>query len=127
MKTISIFLALINSLFAGLLIALDLSYHGFLQGTPWWSLLKLSTAALIILVGVSVWLGEMGVLPPGPVLLGGLFLFALGPVTIVWAIHVALTTGDVDYYLAVYGMSLMIQGLTSLLGGKGETKSAAAS
>ena len=127
MKTISIFLALINSLFAGLLIALDLSYHGFLQGTPWWSLLKLSTAALIILVGVSVWLGEMGVFPPGPVLLGGLFLFALGPVTIVWAIHVALTTGNVEYHMAFYGMSLMIQGMASLLGVAGEARSVTAS
>ena len=116
MKTISIFLALINSLFAGLLIALDLSYHGFLQDTPWWSLLKLSTAALIILVGVSVWLGEMGVLPPGPILLGGLFLFALGPATIVWAIHVALTTGNIEFHMAFYGASLMVQGLASLLG-----------
>ena len=127
MKTISIFLALINSLFAGFLIALDLSYHGFLQGTPWWSLLKLSTAALIILVGVSVWLGEMGVFPPGPVLLGGLFLFALGPVTIVWAIHVALTTGNVEYHMAFYGTSLMIQGMASLLGVKDETRKVTAS
>ena len=124
MKTVSIFLALINSLFAGFLIALDLSYHGFLQGTPWWSLLKLSTAALIIVAGASVWLGEMGVLPPGPILLGGLFLFALGPATIVWAIHVALTTGDVEYHMAVYGMSLMVQGMASLLGTAGESRNA---
>jgi hypothetical protein len=127
MKTISIFLALINSLFAGLLIALDLSYHGFLQGTPWWSLLKLSTAALIIVVGVSVWLGEMGLLPTGPVLLGGLFLFALGPVTIVWTIHVALTTGDMEYYMAAYGMSLMIQGMASLMGMMRKSKGVIAS
>jgi len=127
MKTVSIFLALINSLFAGLLIALDLSSHGFLQGSPWWSLLKLSTATLIIVVGVSVWLGEMGLLPPGPILLGGLFLFALGPVTIVWTIHVALTTGDVEYYMAVYGMSLMVQGMASLLGIAGESRRVTAS
>ena len=127
MKTVSIFLALINSLFAGFLIAVDLSYHGFLQGTPWWSLLKLSTAALIIVVGVSAWLGEMGLLPPGPVLLGGLFLFALGPVTIVWAVHVALTTGDIEYHMAVYGMSLMVQGMASLMGARGETKNAVTS
>lgn len=127
MKTVSIFLALINSLFAGFLIALDLSYHGFLQGTPWWSLLKLSTASLIIVVGVSVWLSEMGVLPPGPILLGGLFLFALGPGTIVWAIHVALTTGYIEYHMAVYGMSLMIQGMASLMGVAGESRSMTAS
>ena len=116
MKTISIFLALINSLFAGFLIALDLSYHGFLQGTPWWSLLKLSTAGMIIVVGLSVWLGEMGILSPGPSLLGGVFLIALGPATVVWAIHVALTTGNIEFHMAFYGVSLMLQGLASLLG-----------
>ena len=116
MKTISIFLALINSIFAGFLIALDLSYHGFLQGTPWWSLLKLSTAGLIIVVGVSVWLAEMRVLPSGPVLLGGIFLIALGPATIVWAVHVALTTGTIEFHMAIYGVSLMVQGLASLMG-----------
>lgn len=116
MKTISIFLALINSLFAGFLIALDLSYHGFLQGTPWWSLLKLSTAGMIIVVGLSVWLGEMGILSPGPGLLGGVFLIALGPATVVWAIHVALTTGNIEFHMAFYGASLMVQGLASLLG-----------
>lgn len=47
MKTISIFLALINSLFAGFLIALDLSYNEIHIGTLWWSLLKLGTASLI--------------------------------------------------------------------------------
>ena len=116
MKTISIFLALINSLFAGLLIAVDLSYYGFLQGTWWWSLLKLSAAGMIITVGVCVWLSEMGVLSSGPVLLGGVFLIALGPATIVWAVHVALTTGTIEFHMAVYGVSLMVQGLASLLG-----------
>lgn len=116
MKTISIFLALINSLFAGLLIAVDLSYHGFLQGTWWWSLLKLSAAGMIIIVGVCVWLSEMGVLSSGPVLLGGVFLIALGPATIVWAVHVALTTGTIEFHMAVYGVSLMVQGLASLMG-----------
>ena len=116
MKTVSIFLALINSLFAGLLIAVDLSYHGFLQGTWWWSLLKLSAAGMIIIVGVCVWLSEMGVLSSGPVSLGGVFLIALGPATIVWAVHVALTTGTIEFHMAVYGVSLMVQGLASLIG-----------
>ena len=116
MKTVSIFLALLNSLFAGLLIVLDLSYHGFLQGVWWWSLLKLSVAGLVIVAGVCVWLREMGLVPPGIVLLGGLFLFALGPATLVWAVHVALSTGDIRFHMAIFGMSLMVQGMASLLG-----------
>ncbi len=116
MKTVSIFLALLNSLFAGFLIALDLSYNGIHRADLWWSLLKLSTASLIIVTGISTWLGAMELIPPGPIVLGGLFLFALGPATIVWAIHVALTTGTTEVHMAIYGVSLMIQGVASLLG-----------
>ena len=116
MKTISIFLALINSLFAGFLIALDLSYNGIHTGSLWWSLMKISTASFIILIGITVWLGAMGTISQGPILLGSVFLIALGPATIVWALHVALTTGDMEYHMAVYGASLMVQGVASLLG-----------
>lgn len=116
MKTISIFLALINSLFAGFLILLDLSYSGFPPGNPGWSLLKLSAASAVILVGFSAWLGELGLLRPGPILLGDLFLIALGPATIVWAVHVALTSGEVEFHMVVFAMSLLAQGMSSLLG-----------
>ena len=127
MKTISIFLALLNSLFAGFLIALDLSYNGIHLGGLWWSLIKLSTAALIIAIGITVWLEIMGLIRSGPILLGSLFLIALGPATIVWALHLALTTGDVKYHMAIYAGSLMVQGLTSLLGTASETRNATAS
>lgn len=116
MKTISIFLALLNSLFAGFLILLDLSYSGFPPGSPVWSLLKLSAAAAVILVGAAAWLGELGLLRPGPILLGDLFLIALGPATIVWAVHVALTSGDIKFHMVVFAMSLLAQGMASLLG-----------
>jgi hypothetical protein len=116
MKTISIFLALINLLFAGFLIALDLSYNEIHLHTLWWSLLKLSTAMVIIAIGIIVWLEVTGAIRPTLVLLGSIFLIALGPATIVWAVHVALTTGNVDVHMAIYGGSLMVQGLASLLG-----------
>jgi hypothetical protein len=116
MKTISIFLALINLLFAGFLIALDFSYNEIHLNTVWWSLLKLSTAVLIIIIGIIVWLEVTGAIRPTLVLLGSIFLIALGPATIVWAVHVALTTDNVEVHMAVYGGSLMVQGMASLLG-----------
>lgn len=118
-KTISIFLALLNALFAGFLILLDLSYSGLHPGSLGWSFLKLSAALAIIVIGAAAWLGELGLLHPGPILLGGLFLIALGPATLVWTIHVALTTGDIEFHMAVYAVSLMAQGMTSLLGTAG--------
>jgi len=116
MKTISIFLALINLLFAGFLIALDLSYTDLHQGIQWWSLIKLSIALLIIIISLSSWLGVTGLIQPGLIFLGNMFLIALGPAAIVWAFHVAMTTGRMEYHMAVYGGSLMVQGVVSLLG-----------
>lgn len=125
MKTISIFLALVNSIFAGFLIVLDLSNNGIHQSILWWMLIKLSAASLVIAVGVFTWLGVSGAIQPGLVLLGNLFLVALGPATIVWTLHVALVTGDVEYYMAIYGGTLLTQGIASLLGFAGESRNAA--
>ena len=127
MKTVSIFLALVNSLFAGFLIALDLSYNEIHLGNLLWSTTKLSTASFIIVIGVSTWLEVMGLIKTGPILLGGLFLIGLGPATIVWAVHLALTTGNMEYHMAVYSGSLIIQGLASLLGTASGTRNAIAS
>jgi len=127
MKTVSIFLALINSLFAGFLIALNLSYNGIQWGILWWSLAKLSTASSIIVIGIAVWLEAMGVMRPNLILLGGLFLIALGPATIVWALHIALTTGRAEYHMAVYAGSLIVQGMASLFGFTEESRKVTAS
>lgn len=127
MKTVSIFLALVNSIFAGFLIVLDLSSYGIHQSMLWWMLIKLSAASLVIAVGICTWLGVTGIVQPGLVLLSNLFLVALGPATIVWTLHVALVTGDVEYYMAIYSGSLLIQGMTSLLGFTGESRNVALS
>ena len=124
-KTISIFLALVNSIFAGFLIVLDLSANGIHQSIMLWMLIKLSAASLVIVIGVATWLGVTGSVQPGLVSLGNLFLVALGPATIVWTLHVALVTGDVEYYMAIYGGALLMQGLTSLLGFASESRNVA--
>ena len=124
-KTISIFLALVNSIFAGFLILLDLSHNGIHQSILVWMLIKLSAATLVIAVGVFTWLGVSGAIQPGLVLLGNLFLVALGPMTMVWTLHVALVTGDVEYHMAIFGGALLMQGLTSLLGFGGVSRNVA--
>jgi hypothetical protein len=116
MKTISIFLALINSLVAGLLIAFSLSGSEIRQAAAWWTVLKTLAAFSIILIGVLTWLANMRTVRPGLVSLGSLFLVGLGTATIVWTLHLALVTGDAEYYMLVYGGSLIVQGVSSLFG-----------
>ncbi len=116
MKTISIFLALINSLVAGLLIAFSLSGGEVRQAAAWWTLMKTLAAFSVIVIGVLTWLASMRTVRPGLMSLGSLFLVGLGAATIVWTLHLALVTGDAEYYMLVYGGSLIVQGASSLFG-----------
>ncbi len=116
MKTISIFLALINALVAGLLIAFSLSGSEIRQVAAWWTLLKTLSALSVILIGSLTWLAGMRTVNPGLMSLASLILVALGTATIVWTLHLALVTGDSEYYMLAYGGSLIVQGASSLLG-----------
>jgi hypothetical protein len=116
MKTISIFLALINSLVAGLLIVFSLSGSEIRQAAAWWTLMKTLAAFSVIVIGALTWLASMRTVRPGLMSLGSLLLVALGAATIVWTLHLALVTGDSEYYMLVYGGSLIVQGTSSLFG-----------
>lgn len=116
MKTISIFLALINSLAAGLLIVFSLSGNEIRQAAAWWTLIKTLAAFSVIMIGALTWLASLRTVGPGLMSLGSLLLVALGAATIVWTLHLALVTGDAEYYMLVYGGSLMVQGTSSLFG-----------
>jgi len=116
MKTISIFLALINSLVAGLLIAFSLSGSEIRQAAAWWTVMKTLAAFSVIVIGALTWLASMRTVRSGLMSLGSLLLVALGTATIVWTLHLTLVTGDAEYYMLVYGGSLIVQGTSSLLG-----------
>jgi len=116
MKTISIFLALINSLVAGLLIVFSLSGSEIRQAAAWWTLMKTLAAFSVIVIGALTWLASMRTVRQGLMSLGSLLLVALGAATIVWTLHLALVTGDAEYYMLVYGGSLIVQGASSLFG-----------
>lgn len=125
-KTISIFLALINSLLAGLLITFSLSSNELLQADTWWSILKLAISMGVITMGVVTWMASARGSNIGMVFLGGVFLLVLGAVTIVWTFHLAIVSGDMEHYMVGYGGSLMAQGMASLLGFGGGNRNAAA-
>ena len=115
MKTISILLALVNALFAGLLLAYNLSsIEPYGSGTAW--LLTKSLAALsVIAIGILTWLASARTMNAGPLLIGDLYLVVLGTVTILCTYHLFVLSSDMEYYMAVFGSSLMTQGMTSFL------------
>jgi hypothetical protein len=116
MKTISIFLALINSLLAGLLIMFLLSSVDYQVSPTLWSALRIAVAASIIVIGVLSWINVLAPVHPGVVALSSLFLVAVGAATVVWTFQRAQLTGDMEYYMIVYGGSLFVQGFALLFG-----------
>jgi len=122
MKTISIFLALINALMAGLILAFSLSSTDLRQAATWWSLTKITAACCVILIAMITWMGSARTTNPSVLALCSLFLVALGAATVVWTFHIALVTRDVELYMVVYGGSLALQGMASLFGFAGDSR-----
>ena len=116
MKTLSIFLALVNSLLAGLIVASSLSPTEIVPTEGWWSLTKMTAASSVIFVGMLTWFGSARTIRMGLMALCSLYLVGLGAATIVWTFHLALVSGDMEYYMVLYGGSLAVQGMASLFG-----------
>jgi hypothetical protein len=116
MKTLSIFLALVNSLLAALILAFSLSPTEMAQAEAWWSLTKVTVASSVIFIGVLAWLGSARTVRAGFMALCSLFLVALGAATIVWTFHLVLVSGDIEFFMVLYGGSLAVQGMASLFG-----------
>lgn len=125
MKTISIFLALVNSLLAGLLITFLFSSPDIQRSALWWTLARIMIAGSVILVGILTWVSCIATIRSSLIAMASLFLVALGPATIVWTFHRAQLTGDMEYYMFIYGASLAVQGIALLFGELQERREAA--
>jgi hypothetical protein len=114
-KTVSMLLALVNSLAAGLVIAASLPAIQLVQ--PVASLGNATRVLLsmaVLATGVLTWVAACRETNPALLFLAGLFLVALGTASAVWTIHVALSSGAIKDYMILYGGSLMAQGASSL-------------
>jgi hypothetical protein len=116
MKTVSIFLALINSLLAGLVLTYNLSISRLYDVSMFWLLIESLADLSIIMIGMFTWFACMKAIYSGLVLISGLYLVVLGAVSIVWTYHLAVLSGHIEYYMAIFAGSIMAQGLASLLG-----------
>jgi hypothetical protein len=127
MKTVSIFLSLINSLLAGLILLASLTGSEVHDVLLLWLMTKILAALGIIVIGVITWLGSVSAIKPNLMALSSVSLVALGAGTVVWTIHLAIATGDMEYYMIVYGISLIVQGMASLFGFAEESRNMTAS
>ena len=112
MKVISILLALINSLIGGLLILSCVSAGESLG----WITFKSGAGIFAIYFGILTFKDSVRPIRQSRILLGGLFLVIAGVSAVAWGIHWSITSGDIKNTILLFGGSLFIQGLTSVLG-----------
>ena len=123
MKTLSIFLALVNILLSGLILAFSLSPTEIARAETWWSLTKVTAASCVIFIGVLTWFGSIHTIRAGLMALCSLFLVALGAGTVVWTFHLVLVSGDIGFFMVMYGCSIAVQGMASLFGFANDARS----
>ncbi len=115
MKTISILLALINSLAAGLLIAaslpaIQIAHLGASAGHA----MRVVVSLGVIAAGTLMWIAACRTTNQRLSFAAGLFLVALGTASGVWTVHVAISSGTIKDHMILYGGSLMAQGASCL-------------
>jgi hypothetical protein len=112
MKVISILLAFINSLIGGLLILSCVSAGEALG----WIAFKTGAGILAIYFGILTFKDSIQPINQSRMLINGLFLVIVGVSALSSGIHWSIISGDIKNTILLFGGSLFIQGLTSILG-----------
>lgn len=116
MKVISILLALINSLMAGLVLLSCLSVSNLRWDELGWLAVRVTTGVLVILVGILTFQDGARGIGPGLMLMAGLSLVLLGTGSLMWGLHLSIVSGDVKNVMILFGGSLVLQGIASIVG-----------
>lgn len=115
MKTVSILLALVNSLAAGLVITASVTQvQTIRQAASLWLLTKVLSSLGVIASGILIWVATGRSTNQNLIVLAGIFLVMVGTASSVWCIHLALVSGNLKDHMLLYGGSLMAQGTTSI-------------
>lgn len=116
MKVLSILLALVNSLIAGLVLLSCISASNLNWEGLGWLGVRVGTGILVILAGILTFRdGAQGIVP-GKMLIAGLLLVLLGTGSAMWGLHLTLVSGDVKNVMILFGGSLVLQGIASIVG-----------
>jgi hypothetical protein len=116
MRVVSILMALINSLTGGLLILSCVSSSESLG----WITLKTGAGIMAVYFGILTFKDSVQPITRSRILLGGLFLVIVGVSAVAWGIHWSIVSGDMKNMVLLFGCSLFIQGLASVLGMAGD-------
>jgi hypothetical protein len=116
MKVLSILLALVNSLMAGLVLLSCISVSNLRWDGLGWLAVRVATGILVILAGALTFRDSMQSIGPGKMLMAGLLLVLLGTASAMWGLHLSIVSGDVKNVMILFGGSLVLQGIAIIVG-----------
>jgi len=116
MKVLSILLALVNSLIAGLVVLSCISVSNWSWDGLGWLGARVVTGVLVILMGILTFRDGMQPAGAGKMLVAGLLLVLLGTGSAMWGLHLTLVSGDIKNVMILFGGSLVLQGIASIVG-----------
>ena len=122
MKVLSILLALINSLVAGVVLLSCISVSNLRWDGLGWLAARVATGVLVILAGALTFRDGAQGIGPGKMLMTGLLLVLLGAGCTMWGVHLSIVSGDVKNVMVLFGSSLVLQGIASVVGVAGESE-----
>lgn len=116
MKVLSILLALVNMLAAGLLLLACISVSNLNWEGMGWLGVRVATGMLVIWTGLLTFRDGTQPVSPEKMLAAGLMLILLGASCAMWGVHLTIVSGDVKNVVILFGSSLVLQGLASVIG-----------
>ena len=116
MKVLSFFLALVNSLLAGVVLLSCISVSNLSWDGLGWLVARITTGVLVILAGILTFRDGIQSIGSGKMLIAGLTLMLLGAGSTMWGVHLSIVSGDVKNVMILYGSSLVLQGISSIVG-----------
>ena len=116
MKVLSFFLALVNSLLAGVVLLSCISVSNLSWDGLGWLVARITTGVLVILAGILTFRDGIQSIGSGKMLIAGLTLMLIGAGSTMWGVHLSIVSGDVKNVMILYGGSLVLQGISSIVG-----------
>lgn len=116
MKVLSILLALVNSLMAGLVLLSCISVSDLSWDGLGWLAARVATGMLVILAGILTFRDGVRPIGLGKMLITGLMLVLLGAGSAMWGVHLSIVSGDIKNVMILFGSSLVLQGIASVVG-----------
>ena len=116
MKTLSILLALVNSLIAGVILLSCIPVGSLNWDGLGWLTVRVMTGVLVIISGILTFRDGTQGIGQGKMLTTGLMLVLVGVGSVMWGVHLSIVSGEVKNAIILFGGSLTLQGIASIVG-----------